>query len=94
MPYLLIRHKVEDYAKWKSEFDKHGDARKASGFKGGYIFHNADAPNEVLVLMEIEDMEKARQFAQSEEVRQAMQRAGVLGKPDVIFLDEVERLSV
>jgi hypothetical protein len=33
MPYLLISHKVEDYAKWKPVFDEHGATRKASGFQ-------------------------------------------------------------
>jgi hypothetical protein len=33
MPYLLVRHKVENYAKWKPLFDDHGGTRKASGSK-------------------------------------------------------------
>ena len=31
MPYVLIRHKVEVYAKWKIVFDEHGATRKATG---------------------------------------------------------------
>jgi hypothetical protein len=27
MPYILARHKVEDYAKWKPLFDENVDAR-------------------------------------------------------------------
>ena len=34
MPYLLIRHKVQDYSRWKPLFDQHGEARKAMGSKG------------------------------------------------------------
>ncbi len=45
MPYILVRHKVEDYAKWKPVFDEHGAARKAIGSKGGYLFRNIDDPN-------------------------------------------------
>lgn len=94
MSYVLVRHKVEDYAKWKPEFDEDGDSRKASGFKGGYIYRNVDDHNELVILLEIDDLEKARQYVQSEEVRQKIKRSGVLGKADVIFLDEVERPSV
>jgi hypothetical protein len=36
MPYLLIRHKVKDYDKWKPVFDEHGSTRKANGSRGGW----------------------------------------------------------
>ena len=94
MPYLLIRHKVKDYAKWKPVFDKYGAARKASGSKGGRLFRNAGDPNEAVILLEWDDLEKARQFAQSKDLREAMQRAGVSDRPDLYFLDEVERVSM
>ena len=93
MPYLLIQPTIEDYAKWKPVFDEHSATRKASGSKGGQLFRNADNPNEILILFEWDDLEKARQFTQSDDLRQAMQRSGVIGRPDLYFLDEVERLS-
>jgi heme-degrading monooxygenase HmoA len=86
MPYLIVRHKVEDYAKWKPVFDAHGATRQAKGSKGGRLFRNADDPNETVILFEWDDLEKARQFAQSDDLRQAMQRAGVADRPDVYFL--------
>ncbi len=93
MPYILVRHKVEDYAKWKPVFDEHGAARKAIGSKGGYLFRNFDDPNEVVMYMEVDDLEKARQFVQSEDLRQAMERGGLADQPDVYFLDLVDRPS-
>jgi uncharacterized protein (DUF1330 family) len=93
MPWILIRHKVEDYAKWKPVFDEHGAARKAIGSKGGYLFRNIDDPNEVVILVEGDDLQKAREFVQSEDLREAMQRSGVADRPDVYFLDEVDRPS-
>jgi heme-degrading monooxygenase HmoA len=94
MPYLLIRHKVRDYEKWKTMFDEHGSSRKTSGSRGGRLFRNADDPNEVVILFEWDDMKKARGFAQSEDLRQTMQRAGVSDKPDVYYLDEIEKVLV
>jgi uncharacterized protein (DUF1330 family) len=93
MSYILIRHKVEDYSKWKPVFDEHGAVRKAAGSKGGYLFRNIDDPNEVVMYMEVDDVEKARQFVQSEDLRQAMERSGVADQPDVYFLDLVDRPS-
>ncbi len=66
MPYVLVRHKVEDYTTWKPMFDEGEMGRRALGSKGGYVFRNADDANEVFILMEVTDLEQARQAAQSE----------------------------
>jgi heme-degrading monooxygenase HmoA len=93
MPYLLVRHKVEDYAKWKPVYDKNGGARKAGGSKGARVFRNANNPKEIVVLTEWDDLAKARQFSQSEDLKKAMQQGGVTGAPEVLFLDQVEQTS-
>ena len=91
MPYLLVRHKVEDYARWKPIFDEHGATRKAAGSRGGRLLRSVEDPQDLVILFEWDDLDKARQFAQSEDLRQAMQRAGVAGRPDLYFLEEVDR---
>jgi heme-degrading monooxygenase HmoA len=92
MPYLLVRHKVADYAKWKPFFDQHSATRQASGSQGGRLLRNANDPNELVVLFEWDDLEKARQFAQSNDLREIMQRAGVVDQPNIYFLEEVEHV--
>ncbi len=93
MVQFLIRHKVKDYAKWKPVFDEHATKRKASGSKGGRLFRSEKDPNEVVILFEWEDLSKARQFAESEDLCKAMERAGVMGKPDLNFLNEIEKFG-
>jgi heme-degrading monooxygenase HmoA len=93
MPYLLIRHEVADYSKWKPGFDADSVNRQASGSKGGQLFRNASDPNEMVVLLEWDDLEKARQFTQSDELREVMQRLGVIDHPDIYFLEDVEHVS-
>lgn len=93
MAYLLVRHKVNDFSKWKSGFDAHESTRKKSGSKGGYLFRNEDDPNEVIVVLKWDDLEKARKFANSEDLKEKMEKLGVIDKPDVFFLDDVERPS-
>ena len=92
MPNMLVRHKVEDYEKWKPVFDDHQATRKESGGKGGFLFRTADDPNETIILLEWPDLEDARRFAQSEDLRETMRRAGVAEQPDIYFLEEVERV--
>ena len=93
MPFTLIRHKVNDYLQWKLVFVEHALARKSTGSQGGLLFQNANDPNEVFILMEWDDLEKARAFAGSDDLRDAMQRAGVAEKSDVYFLQKVETPS-
>ena len=84
---------VEDYAKWKSNYDQHAATRKASGSKKAHLFRNANNPNELIILFEWDDLGKARSFAQSEDPVKTMQKAGVSDKPDIYFLEEIERTS-
>ena len=94
MPYLLVRHRVDDYGRWKPGFDEHGTTRKSHGSAGGLLLRNADDPNELVILLEWDDLAKARQFAQSDDLRETMQRLGVADRPDIYFLDEIDRPSV
>lgn len=50
MNYLLIRHKVADFAKWKPAYDAHGSARGNAGLKEERLLRNIDNPNEVVLL--------------------------------------------
>jgi heme-degrading monooxygenase HmoA len=94
MSHFLVIHTVEDYKKWKSIFDEHASVRKEYGGKGATLFRNADNPNNLVILWDWESAEKAREFAQSNSLRDAMQRAGVQGTPTIIFLEEVEKVKV
>ena len=90
MPSMFVRHNVEDYERWKPVFEEHGSTRRESGSKGVRLFRNADSPNETVILLEWDDLEKARRFAQSENLRETMERAGVTDQPDIYFLEEVD----
>jgi len=94
MPYMLVRHKVEDYEMWKPVFDEHAAVREQSGSKGGRLWRNVDDPNEVVILFEWDNLENARRFYSSDDLRETMQRAGVADQPDIYTLEEVEQVRV
>jgi hypothetical protein len=73
MPYLLVRHKVADFSKWKPAYDAHSGARKKAGLKEEHLLRNIESPNEVVLLFEAEDIQKAKAFASSSGLREAMQ---------------------
>ena len=77
MPCLLIRHTVQDYSTWKAVFDEHESTRRANGSQGGAALPLATEPGEVLLLLEWDDLERARLFVDSDDLREALVRAGV-----------------
>ena len=93
MIHVLVRFSVEDLAKWKPVFEEAAALRKNFGSMGVRAFSKADSPNEVTILGEYADKEKAMQMFQSQEFREATARAGVKGPPEVTFLNEVLKLS-
>jgi heme-degrading monooxygenase HmoA len=88
MVYIHVQHTVEDYAKWKEGFDTHAAARQAAGATDeAYVMRNVDNPNEITVILGWSDLEKAKAFTQSASLKEAMQKAGVTGPPEVRFLE-------
>ena len=86
MTHMLIRHKVTDFAKWKPVYDAHLTARKEAGLNEQSLLRSIDNPNEVVLLFEAKDLKRARAFAESSNLREAMQKAGVIDKPEILFL--------
>jgi hypothetical protein len=88
MHYVLIRHEVADFASWKVAYDSHASKRAAAGLKEEHVLHNVDKKNEVVLLFSANDLQKAKDFGSSADLRQAMQVAGVTDTPDVFFLKD------
>ena len=65
MPYVLVRHKVADFSKWKPAYDAHLPARQKANLKEEHLLRNTDNPNEVILLFEAADLQKAKEFAGS-----------------------------
>jgi hypothetical protein len=89
MTNLLIRHKVNDYAAWKVEFDNFAEFRKSSGEKSYRILHPEGESNNLTLLFEWDNPGNARKFLESTELRSTMQRAGVAEEPEIRFLEEI-----
>lgn len=88
MVYIYVRHSVEDYARWREGYDNHASARQAGGATDkGNVMRNVDDPHDITVVLGWSDLEKARAFTQSASLKEAMQKAGVIGPPEVRFLE-------
>jgi quinol monooxygenase YgiN len=91
---LVMKHVVEDYAKWKTAFDDARETRRAAGEKTYQIFLTKDEPRKLTLLFEWHDLDRAREYFGSEELRTAMKRAGVVGQAEVHFLETIEEGSL
>jgi quinol monooxygenase YgiN len=94
MFYVMIRHKVANYAKWKRTVKSFAKFRQASGEKCFFVSRSSKQPKDLLVWCAWDNAARMKKFMKSRDLRQAMKAAGVLGKPEVSFFNQLEDLSV
>jgi hypothetical protein len=87
MVRLFVRHNVEDYEAWRGVYDEFDAQRRPMGVKGDAVFQSVDDPNDVTIWHDFDSGDAARAFVSSQELRDAMQRAGVQGEPQVWFVN-------
>lgn len=84
--FLLIRHKVRDFSEWKQGYDAHLPKRAEAGLTEKQLLRGANDANEVVMLFEANDPGRAKTFVESADLREVMQKVGVLDQPDIYFL--------
>jgi hypothetical protein len=88
---MIIRHKVRDYGQWRPIFDGHVEMQRAAGLINPRVYHSADSnKSEIVVVFDTEDTKKARDFAASAVLKEAMIKAGVLDAPTIYFLESID----
>jgi hypothetical protein len=92
MVNVLVHHKIADYQKWRVTFDSSIAFRQQGGEESCRIFENPEDPHKLILLFEWESAERARHFLSSPELQARMQQAGVVGPPEIEFLNELHTL--
>lgn len=85
--HLLVSHEVADWPKWKEVYDEHKPARDAAGLASRGIARSVDNPNMLYLNFAVGDLDAARAFVGSEDLKQAMANAGVVGVPNIFFTE-------
>jgi quinol monooxygenase YgiN len=80
---MIIRHGVADYAAWRAVYDSVEELRQRHGCFGAEVLVDPANQQDVIVLHRFPTLEQAQAFAGSDELRQAMTRAGVAGPPRI-----------
>ena len=83
--FLTMRHECRDFAQWKPVYDADAPNRAAAGLTDLLCMRGADNPNLVGLIFAVADVAKAKAMAGSPQLREAMDRAGVVGAPVATF---------
>jgi len=87
MTTMFVRHQVTDFARWRQAYDDFNPTRESMGVTGHAVYRSASNPNDVTVTHEFASSAAANRFAASQELRSAMQAAGVASEPTIWFAD-------
>ena len=85
----LITHKVKDYDAWKVVFDGDMAARKQGSALAHGLMRDATNDKLVSIWLPATDAEKLKAFGASKELKDKMKEAGVIGKPEVVFMKPI-----
>lgn len=80
-----VTHTVKDYAKWRPVFDADSVNRRAAGMQDLALGRDVDSANRILIAFRISDMAKAKAFAADPKLKAAMDKGGVISKPDMEY---------
>ena len=83
---VIVRHPVADFPAWLTVFDAHDSTRVASGLKAISLGRSLDDSSMVNIVMVIDDMDKAKAFTESTDLKETMERAGVTGPPSIMWI--------
>ena len=88
MATMFVRHTVSNYQTWRKVYDDFASVQKAKGVTAQAVYQAADNPNDITVTHEFATVEAAQAFAKSDELKKAMQSAGVVGAPTIWFTNK------
>ena len=89
MTTMFIRHTVANYKAWRKVYDDFAPVQKAKGVTAQAVYQAADNPNDITVTHDFATVEASHAFVNSEELKSAMQNAGVVGAPTIWFTNKV-----
>ncbi len=84
--FVIVTHEVKDYSSWRKGFDADASNRKNAGFKVSGVYADVNNPNMISVIGEFPSAAAAEAFTTSPKLKEVMEKAGVVGKPDVKVL--------
>ncbi len=83
---VVVTHEVKEYTAWRKAYDADEPTRKKAGFKVSGVYADVSNPNMISVIGEFPSAAAVDAFMANPVLKEAMEKGGVLGKPDVKVL--------
>ena len=83
---VVLTSETKNYSDWRKIYDADEENRQKAGFKASSVFQSVDNPNIITILGEAPSVEAIKAFMANPELHATMERAGVIGMPDVKLL--------
>ena len=84
---FIVDYEVKDVNIWKEAFESNSDARKSPVIEA-IPYREIDNPNKVYIVGEAPSKELLEEMFSNPRFVQLMQTAGVITKPNVVFLNK------
>jgi len=91
---IIVRHKVRDFDAWKPFFVGDAKRQRDAGFTRWHLTRNRQDKNELVIIFECEDLDRAKPMFSDPALAELMKKAGVVDQPTVFFLEEIESSAV
>jgi len=86
--FVVVHHVVSYFPHWKSIFDVEKKKAEAYGLKPLYVLRDETNHNKTTIILEAEDLDRAKEFMTSIELKETMNKAGVIQKPEIWYLSD------
>jgi hypothetical protein len=87
---MIASHAVEDYDHWRAAYDDLDEYRRQLGIVGHAVHQVVGEPNRIVVYHQADGLETLQAFVASAVLAEAMQKAGVVGPPDIQLVRAVD----
>jgi hypothetical protein len=94
MPIIRIQHMVPDFDRWKRAFESDPMDRKGSGVTRYHVYRSVNAPNLVMIDLELETLAQSRAFLERLEQLWAGPGGAVMQNAQALIVDTVESKSI
>lgn len=89
MVTVILSHEVSNYSDWKKGFEEGESFRQQAGVKTNGVYNSVDNPNLVTVIAEFPSKEAVHGFINNPNLKADMEKAGVVGMPEVKILSKL-----
>ena len=91
---VIVRHKIRDFDAWKPIFYADSKRQRDAGFTRWYLTRNKHDKNELVIIFECEDLDRAKAIFSDPSLAELMRKAGVVDQPTMLFSEEVETCAL